>query len=217
MKKLILSRLHVNEVPIHIKPLFYLYGYGIAILGWIYCCIVHLTSKIKISGKEYINENVPYILCFWHQFIFLYFVIFLRNRRHIWMQHPIWYMKPAHIFLRFIGVNKIILGSTGHAGKEAADSLIPYLRNGYSTAIMPDGPNGPPFIMKKGVLHISLQSNVPIVPMRFKASHSWEIHHWDRRLWPLPFSTFTVEFGEAIQVTNENYEKVYDLIAERLG
>jgi lysophospholipid acyltransferase (LPLAT)-like uncharacterized protein len=126
-------------------------------------------------------------------------------------------MKPSHIFLRFIGVSKIILGSTGHSGKEAADQLVEYLKNGYSTAIMPDGPNGPPFIMKKGVLHMSLQSNVPIVPLQFKASRALELNHWDKRLWALPFNKYTVQFGEPVQVTEDNLENAYELISEALG
>jgi lysophospholipid acyltransferase (LPLAT)-like uncharacterized protein len=71
--------------------------------------------------------------------------------------------------------------------------------------------------MKKGALHISLQSNVPIAPMRFQISNSFEIPHWDRRVWPLPFSKITVEFGEPIQITEDNFEMAYDLISKSLG
>jgi hypothetical protein len=133
------------------------------------------------------------------------------------MQHPTWYLKPSHVLLRFVGVKKIILGSSGYSGKEAADQLVEYLKKGYSTVVLPDGPSGPPFQMKKGALHISMQSNVPIVPMRFKASHSFEISNWDRRKWPLPFSTITVEYGEPIQITKDNFEMAYDIISDSLG
>ena len=92
---------------------------------------------------------------------------FLRNYRHAWMQHATWYMKTSHVMLRYVGVRKIILGSTGHAGKKAATQLVGYLKNGYSTVLLPDGPSGPPFQMKKVAFHISMQSNVPILPVRF--------------------------------------------------
>ena len=68
---------------------------------------------------------------------------------------------------------------------------------------MPDGPNGPPFVMKKGALHMSIQSNVPIVPLQFKTSHLWELNHWDKHMWALPFTKYTVEFGEPVQVTED--------------
>ena len=217
MKKSFLSKYHVNEVPLILKPMFYLYGYGIAFIGFIYCLLVHLTSKIVLIGRERLEPRSNYIFCFWHSFIFLYFAVFMRNRHHAWMQHSTWFLKPSHVILRFIGVGEIILGSTGHSGKRAADQLVECLKKGYSTVILPDGPSGPPFIMKKGALHISLQSNVPIAPMRFQTSTSLEIPYWDRRKWPLPFSRITVEFGEPIQITRENFEMAYDSISKSLG
>ena len=217
MKKSILSKYHVNEVPLILKPIFYLYGYGIPVFGFIYLFVVRLTSKIVFIGREKLEENSNHIFCFWHTFIFLYFTVFLRSRLHVWMQHPTWYLKPSHVMLRFTGVKKIILGSSGYSGREAADQLVEYLKKGYSTVLLPDGPSGPPFQMKKGALHISMQSNVPIVPMRFKTSHSFEISNWDRRKWPLPFSTIAVEYGEPIQITKDNFDMGYDKISNFLG
>jgi lysophospholipid acyltransferase (LPLAT)-like uncharacterized protein len=126
-------------------------------------------------------------------------------------------MKPSHVMLRFIGVKNIVFGSSGYSGKEAADQLVEYLKNGYSTVLLPDGPSGPPFQMKKGAFHISLQSNVPIVPMRFQTTNSIEIPYWDRRKWPLPFSRITVEYGEPTQVTKDNFDMTYDLISKSMG
>ncbi|MBM4340771.1 MAG: DUF374 domain-containing protein [Deltaproteobacteria bacterium] len=217
MKKSFFSKYHVNEVPLVLKPIFYLFGYGIPCLGSIYLFIVRFTSKTVFIGKEHLKESSNYIFCFWHTYIFLYFTVFFRTQLHVWMQHPTWYMKPSHVMLRLIGVKKIILGSSGYSGKEAADQLVEYLKQGYSTVLLPDGPSGPPFQMKKGILYISLQGNIPIVPMRFHITHSLEIPYWDRRKWPLPFSTITVEYGEPVQITTDNFETAYDLISKSLG
>jgi lysophospholipid acyltransferase (LPLAT)-like uncharacterized protein len=217
MKNSILSKYHVNEVPLILKPMVFLYGYGIAFVGFVYCLVVHLTSNVVVIGKERLEQRPNHIFCFWHTFIWLYFAVFLRNRLHAWMQHPTWFLKPSHVMLRFIGVRKIVFGSTGHSGKKAADRLVEYLKKGYSTVILPDGPSGPPFIMKKGALHISLQSNVPIAPMRFQTSKPLEIRYWDRRRWPMPFSRITVEIGEPVQVTKDNFEHSYDIISRSLG
>jgi hypothetical protein len=217
MKQSILSKYHVDNVPLILKPIFYLYGYGIPLLGLIYLFIVRLTSKVVFIRKDRVDDRSNYIFCFWHTFIFLYFTVFLRTRLHVWMQHPTWYIKPSHVMLRFIGVQKIILGSSGYSGKEAADQLVEYLKKGYSTVLLPDGPSGPPFQMKKGTLHISLQSHVPIAPMRFYSTNSFEIPYWDRRKWPLPFSRITVEYGEPIQITRENFEMAYDIVSRSLG
>ena len=217
MKKSILSLYHVNEVPLILKPMFYLYGYSIPFFVFMYFLIVHLTSKITITGMKVFDDNSNYIICFWHTYICLYFTVFFKNRNHVWLQHPTWYMKPSHVMLRFVGVRKIILGSSGHSGRTAADELVTYLKNGYSTVILPDGPSGPPFKMKKGIFHIALQSNIPIVPIRFEATPCFVIPNWDSRRWPLPFSKIEVTIEKAIHITEDNFDSAYHQVSSFLG
>lgn len=217
MGKAILYRYKVDNVPIILQPAFYLYSYFVALILFVYTLIVHFTSKIEIVGQERFDAQQNYIFCYWHTFVPLYCAVFLRNRSHVWMQHPFWFMKPIHLFLRFRGVKKIILGSTGHSGREASDELVEYLKKGYSTVLLPDGPNGPAFVAKKGMLHISLQSQVPIVPMQFRASRFLESNAWDRKKWPFPFSTIRVQFGKPIQVSEENFDEAYDEITNALS
>ncbi|NIM99091.1 MAG: DUF374 domain-containing protein [candidate division Zixibacteria bacterium] len=217
MPKSLLYRYQVNNVPLLLKPVFYIYSYGVALILFGYVLIFHLTSKIEVLGQERLEGRPNYIFCHWHTFIPLYFSAFYRNRSHVWMQHPFWFMKPIHLLLRFTGVEKIILGSTGHSGREAADELVEYLKKGYSTVLLPDGPNGPPFVLKKGILHISLQSQVPIVPMQFQASKFVEINTWDRKKWPVPFSAVRVQLGNPIQVTKDNFDEASREITRALG
>ncbi len=217
MKKSFLYRYKVYNVPILLQPLFYLYSYFIASMLFIYAHIVHFTSKIEIVGQEHFEAQRNYIFCYWHTFVPLYGVVFLRNRSQVWMQHPFWFMKSIHLFLRFTGVKKIILGSTGYSGREAADELVEYLKKGYSTVLLPDGPSGPPFVAKKGFLYISLKSQVPIVPIQFKASKFFESHGWDRKKWPTPFSTITVQFGKPILISEDKFDEAYSKITEALG
>ncbi len=217
MGESILYRYKVDNVPPILQPVFYFYSYFVALILFVYTLIVHFTSKIEIVGQEHLDAQRNYIFCHWHTFFPLYGSVFLRNRSHVWMQHPFWFMKPIHLFLRFTGVKKIILGSTGHSGREAADELVEYLKKGCSTVLAPDGPNGPPFVLKKGILHISLQSQVPIVPMQFRASRFLESNAWDRKKWPFPFSTIRVQFGKPIQVSEDNFDEAYDEITNALS
>jgi lysophospholipid acyltransferase (LPLAT)-like uncharacterized protein len=217
MKKSFLSRYHVNEVPFILKPLFYLYGYSIPFILLVYLLFVRFTSKVDFTEKNIIEDNPNCIICFWHTFICLYFTVFLKHRNHVWLQHPTWYMKTSHVMLRYVGIKKIILGSSGHSGREAANKLVAYLKNGFSTVILPDGPNGPPFKMKKGVLHIALESGVPIVPIRFEASPCFVSPNWDNRRWPIPFSRIKVVVGKATYITRENFESSYRQVSVDLG
>ena len=212
-----LYRYEVTTVPLILKPVFYLYTYVVAgiLLAW--AVLIHSTSKIEITGQERLQGRPNFLFCHWHTFIPLYFCTFLYNRRQVWMQHPFWFMKPVHLFLRFIGIERIILGSTGHHGQEAADELVACLKEGCSTVLLPDGPSGPPFVLKKGILHISLQSNVPIVPMQFQVSRFFEANTWDRKKMPLPFTSISVQFGMPIQVSRGNFDKASAAIEKALG
>ena len=224
MSKPILSRYRVDKVPIIIRPQFCLYGYGLGLSLFFCLSILRVTTKVKIIGREKLKKNSNHIFCLWHRFFPMGLIsatpiipAVLDHAPQAWMQHPIWYMKPIHVLLRLMGVKKIILGSTGHSGRDAAELLIDHLRIGYSTAINPDGPNGPAFVLKKGILHLSLKSNVPIVPLHLSSSSFREFKTWDRKIFPFPFSTIKMRIGEPISVTNDNFEYVHVLIAGKMG
>jgi len=224
MRKPILSRYRVDKVPIIIRPQFFLYGYGLGLLLFFYLLILRVTTKVKIVGREKLIKNSNHIFSLWHSFVPLGLTSatpkipsVLDRAPQAWMQHPVWYMKPIHVLLRLMGVKKIILGSTGHSGRDAAELLADYLRLGYSTVINPDGPNGPAFILKKGILHLSLESNVPIVPLLFSSSSYRELKTWNRKKFARPFSTIEMKIGEPIYVTNDNFENAHELLAGKMG
>jgi lysophospholipid acyltransferase (LPLAT)-like uncharacterized protein len=182
MRKPILSRYRVDKVPIIIRPQFYLYGYGLGLLLFFYLLILRLTTKVKIVGREKLTKNPNHIFALWHSFVPVGLTTAtpiihtaLDRAPQAWMQHPLWYMKPIHVLLRLMGVKKIVLGSTGHSGRDAAELLVDYLRLGYSTTINPDGPDGPAFVLKKGIFYLALESKVPIVPLRFSLSSYREL------------------------------------------
>ena len=122
------------------------------------------------------------------------------------MNHPAWYMKPIHVLLSLTGVEHICLGSSGNSGKVALEKVIGYLKHGYSTAIASDGPAGPAKELKPGVLFMSRDANVPVIPIRFLYSNSFRLGGWDRKFIPSLFSEITVVVGEAILVKKDNVE-----------
>ncbi len=208
MAKSYFNKYTVNNVPFFLKPFFYLVSYFVAISLFAYALIVHFTCKIEILGQEHLVGRQNYIFCHWHTFIPLYYSVFYPHLHlHVWLQHPLWYMKPIHLILRFAGIKKIILGSSRFSGRKAADELVEYLKGGYSTVILPDGPSGPPFVPKLGAFHISLKSKIPIVPIKFNGSKFFESGSWDRKKWPIPFSLIRVELGNPIQVTAESFNE----------
>ena len=224
MSKLSLSNYRVDNVPLTLRPIFYLYGYGVAVLLFMLGLILRTLIKVEITGRENLRGHSNHIFCLWHSFVPLSllstlpcFPKVLDRGSHVLMQHPNWYMKPIHVLLRLMGVETILLGSTGHSGREAADQLVEFLKQGYSTVLNPDGPKGPAFSLKKGIVHISPQSRVPIAALQFSASRFFQLKTWDRKKFPYPFSTVRMRIGYPIQITSHNYCEANNIISEALG
>ena len=70
---------------------------------------------------------------------------------------------------------------------------------------------------KKGVLHIALQSGIPVLPIRFQTARVIQLKTWDKKKWPLPFCTIRVQYLEPIPVTNDKFDEAYDELTKALG
>ena len=208
--------LRVDNIPWYIKPFFLLYGYGAGVFLYGYLWLMNTTCKIKFTGASLPQESAA-VYCIWHTDLVFYFTVFPKVEKQIWMNHPAWYMKPIHVLLSLTGVEHICLGSSGNSGKVALEKVIGYLKHGYSTAIASDGPAGPAKELKPGVLFMSRDANVPVIPLRFLCSNSFRLGGWDRKFIPSLFSEITVVVGEAIQVEKDNLEISASAITRHLN
>jgi lysophospholipid acyltransferase (LPLAT)-like uncharacterized protein len=209
-------RYRVDNVPIVLRPFWLGYSWVVALSIWIFLVMLQATCKIRRQNNIDICGQHNFVYSLWHRFWFLWTVSFIRShRRHAWLQHSAAYMKPIHIGLKLMGI-RVLLGSGGEEGRKAASDLVDLLRQGWSTVISPDGPHGPQGVMKRGVLHVALQSGVPILPVRFIASRTFALPSWDKKPLPLPFSRVTVVFGEPITVTEGNFEEAARILADKM-
>ena len=208
--------LRVDTLPWYIKPFFLLFGYSLGLFMYVFVKLVNRTCSIQFTGTPF-SMGTPAIYCIWHQDLVLYFSVFNKVEKQVWMNHPAWYMKPVHVLLHLIGVEHICLGSSGNSGKQALENVIGYLKQGYSTTIASDGPAGPAHILKPGVLWMSRDGNVPVVPLRFSSSRGFRLGGWDRKFIPALFSEITVYVGEPILVNEANLNASADTITKHLG
>jgi lysophospholipid acyltransferase (LPLAT)-like uncharacterized protein len=204
----------VDEVPWGWRPLHLAWAWLTALALFAYLLAVRWTSRIETRGEE--GESGR-IYCHWHRSIGIDFVAVRWRGRHAWMQHPAWYMKPIHLLIGWLGVERIVLGSSRHGGRAAADELVALVADGWSTAVFPDGPAGPAFSLHRGVLYMSEQSGAPIVPMRLSASCRLALPTWDGKHLPLPFGTIRVAFGEPLEVRGRDLAEAERLLVEALG
>ncbi|WP_457600064.1 lysophospholipid acyltransferase family protein [Hydrogenivirga sp.] len=121
----------------------------------------------------------------------------------------------AAILLRGLGFN-VVRGSTeeGRAekgGRTGTLQLIDVLRRGENVAITVDGPKGPAFKVKKGVVFLAQKTGAKIVPAVVKFKRAKVLNSWDRFTIPYPFTEGVVLTGEPITVGEED-----DLESKRL-
>jgi lysophospholipid acyltransferase (LPLAT)-like uncharacterized protein len=210
----------VDNVPALVRPFWLAASWIIAIAFWLMLRVLHATCRIRCihrrgaESAEEPGESKPAIYCFWHENLPVWFVAFVKSSQgQAWLQHPAAYMKPTHIVLQLMGVRRL-LGSRGEEGRRAAAQLAELLKQGYSTAINPDGPAGPPHNLRKGVLHISHDSGVPIIPVRLSAKPCLRLPTWDRKIVPLPFARIEIALQQPIRV--ENFEDAERMLVAAL-
>ncbi len=175
----------------------------LALIGWILITLWGRSVRIR-----FVNRDVPerlraegknIIFAFWHgrQFLLLHshrntgIVINASESRDGEIQ--------AGILSRF-GFN-VVRGSSKRKGERALLGLVHGMREGKNVAIAVDGPRGPVFEVKQGVVYLAGKLNKPIVPVSTSARRFWVFKKmWDQYLLPVPFTKGVIVYGEPISV-----------------
>ncbi|GIV34958.1 MAG: hypothetical protein KatS3mg031_2493 [Chitinophagales bacterium] len=208
----------VDNVPFYLKPLFFVYAYTTASVLYTILLLLHASCKIIREGHEHPPPFRNHIYASWHENLIPYFAVYVRYKEnYAWINHPLWFMKPVHIILKWMGLKKLFLGSSGHGGRAAMLHVSELLQAGYNTFINPDGPAGPPKIPKPGVLEMSRLSGIPIVPIRFELSHSFRLPGWDKKKVPLPFSVIKIIYGQPLSVHSGKEQESNQELIRQLG
>jgi lysophospholipid acyltransferase (LPLAT)-like uncharacterized protein len=88
-------------------------------------------------------------------------------------------------------------GSTSRGGGEALAEMRQALREGAPRAALTvDGPKGPWRQVQPGVVVLARRLAIPIVPATFSCRRAKVLGSWDHMLFPKPFSTVVVGYGE---------------------
>lgn len=104
---------------------------------------------------------------------------------------------------RTIGFRHFIRGSHKRGGKQAIFRLRKaLLENRNSIAFTVDGPRGPRYQVKPGIIRLASQTGVPIVPIG--SSTRWLLQKFDRA-WdhfhaPMPFTSMRLVYGEPLTI-----------------
>lgn len=111
---------------------------------------------------------------------------------------------------------KSVRGSSTRGGSQGARNLLKASKEGRDLVVTPDGPKGPPRVMKDGAIFLARLTGLPIVPVGVSVDRAWRASSWDRFMVAKPFSTVYVEYGEPIHVPRDLDEDGVEVWRERV-
>lgn len=179
----------------------YILGYTV---GWILHPLL-ASYRFKISFEDaqdapfffdkMMNQKAPIIYAFFHQCEFSLISYFTQKKIMAMVSKS----KDGSILagaLDYLGY-RAARGSSKKGGLEALQVCAKYIKHGGSVCLAVDGPHGPAQKVKHGVITLSTQTGIPILPISAVTRH----HHtfersWDHAQLPYPFSTVHILIGK---------------------
>ncbi|HVU35780.1 MAG TPA: lysophospholipid acyltransferase family protein [Opitutaceae bacterium] len=153
-----------------------------------------MTLRFEVAPEDLQNvtkRDVPVAFVVWHNRLFLTPEIFRRYRSG----RPLVALISASgdgawltAFFSLVGM-RAARGSSSRLGREAATALVEALRGGHDIGITPDGPRGPCYELKPGVVIVPRRTGAPLLLIGGEFSSAWRLRKsWDRFCLPKPFS-----------------------------
>jgi len=117
---------------------------------------------------------------------------------------------------------RTVRGSSHRRGAAGFRDMVRELDAGCCMCITPDGPKGPLYKCRPGVVRLASMSGYPIIPACIEYSSCWRISKaWDGFIIPKPFSRVTLTWGKKIYVpadiTEEQQAEYCRMVEEALA
>ena len=93
-----------------------------------------------------------------------------------------------------------VRGSSTRGWVSGLKGMVEAYQHGYDLIIVPDGPRGPRYQAKPGVLQLARTTGAPVYPVTYGAAWHTTIGSWDRLVIPFPLSRVAYIVGQPISV-----------------
>lgn len=183
-------------------PMAYFVKYALRMLLW--------TCRIQCNGLESFNafaKDNRCILSLWHNKLAILPEVLNRFTSGLCFTAVVSKSRDGEpLALAIESYKKGRTIRVAHNDKHGAlRSLIDHLKASKDVIVItPDGPRGPRYVLKPGVIAAAKASGASIVPFSWSADCFWEMNTWDRFMLPKPFSTIQVTFGVPIICETDN-------------
>mgnify|MGYP003867161061 CR=1 FL=1 len=184
--------------------------------------LITLTNKtidLKVIGKtktNQIEENTPVLYAFWHGYMWIP-VYYYRNRQYFALSSLSQDGEYMTKILQRFGW-QVIRGSSTRGGSKSVLKLYKKLLKGNTTVLTPDGPTGPIYKVKPGIIYLQEKSEGEIIPLGIAIDKKIEANSWDKFNIPLPFSKVVLKIGSPVTFSAEkSIEKRCQLLEEKIN
>lgn len=181
--------------------------------------IVRKTLKIKVIKNEKIKENEEsYIFAFWHNKLVASTLCLDHIDKRAVLASPSKDGELISVPLERLGY-EMIRGSSDKNSTSSLISLIKYMKRGYSIGTPVDGPKGPIYEVKPGMIYLAQKGKRYIIPTGTAYKSKWEfMKAWDKFQFPKPFTTMVYIMGEPIEVpVDANIDEYCEKIKDELN
>ena len=174
----------------------------IGIFGNLFINSLFFTTKIETVGYNNVSSifsSKKFIFALWHSRILLMTYMHKESECAIIVSSS----KDGEIISRILQRqgNKTVRGSTSRGGVRALAGLIRVLKQKVRPgAITPDGPRGPRFKCKGGIITLAKKMGYPIVPLTCSAEKIKIFNSWDKFILPYPFTRCRIVYGKPVYV-----------------
>lgn len=176
--------------------------------------LIKLTLKIEIIGKENMSEEKPYVLALWHSKVVATVLALGFIKKRAGLASPSADGELISVPLEKLGY-KMIRGSSGKDSVKGLVQLIKAVKEGYTIGTPLDGPKGPRFEAKQGMMYVAQKSGRPMVFMGAAYSKKWVLSKtWDKCQIPKPFSKVICVISEPFYLEKsipvEDYKEIVE-------
>ena len=193
---------------------FYIAKHFLITLGYWVCRLHASTIRVIPDGVERVRNHIAgggtVIFACWHQRFFSGFFV----PRIFGMTPCIMISQSRDGDVVSDVVARIgwvpVRGSTSRGGKKALQEMIIGIEKYRMGAHIVDGPQGPPQIIKPGLVALASQTGAAVSPGYISYENPFVFNSWDRFMIPKPFSRVLLRAGVFIFVPKDLDEQRFE-------
>jgi lysophospholipid acyltransferase (LPLAT)-like uncharacterized protein len=168
-------------------------------------CRTNKLSTTRMDISENYAELGGNIFAFWHSRLFYLAYYYAKTVKKRKVSILVSMSRDGDYGVAFVQKLKqdVVRGSTSKGGLHAIRKLTDRAAAGNNLAITPDGPKGPAFKVKEGVIKLAQLTGARIIPVSYQATRRKQLKSWDEFMVVKPFGQVHMAFAEPIQIPRD--------------